>query len=324
VSWVRQVDGTGTVLVRDVPNGPVGAPERVLATGRDLVPWVHASPHHVVISEYTPETRLSVFDLDFGTELHVHRDDLNSREWFPSVTDQLLFYTLHVNGDDGTGWPENSDVYALDLASHDVTSVAPNPAIQTTLGAVGRRLLWWDDRYGHHTWELDHIGELFYTDLDGDGQPHDLTNRGNQDLTTGPVFGFDGHKVLAVELRNGFLHMAPPTCQLVEYDVDAGSRSEHTPQLSGSDCDLLRGPAARMDDWLVYEADPDDQSDLWLWNLRTHERRQLTAHPLRSTAPVVEGRIVVWQDNRNGGWDLYMMDLTDLEAGDLSPEGVTP
>jgi len=38
--------------------------------------------------------------------------------------------------------------------------------------------------------------------------------------------------------------------------------------------------------------------------------KQITTNPSNSKNPVIYGNKVVWQDNRNGNWDIYIQDLS--------------
>jgi len=46
----------------------------------------------------------------------------------------------------------------------------------------------------------------------------------------------------------------------------------------------------------------------------TGKRRPITDYPRRSTAPRLNGGMLVWQDDRNDQWDLYAMDLSHAAA----------
>ena len=75
---------------------------------------------------------------------------------------------------------------------------------------------------------------------------------------------------------------------------------------------------------VILEYDPNGISDLYLWLLDTDEIVQVTEHARFSTSPVLRGDLLVWADDRNDQFDLYMMDLSDVARGDFFPEGLRP
>jgi len=47
--------------------------------------------------------------------------------------------------------------------------------------------------------------------------------------------------------------------------------------------------------------------DIWIW--KGQERKALITDPSDQIEPATDGDTVVWQDNRNGNWDIYAYDL---------------
>ena len=112
----------------------------------------------------------------------------------------------------------------------------------------------------------------------------------------------------------------PPACAVAVYDIRTRARRE----LSRGASACVDVPWALSGDLAVVERSPVGASDLWLYDLRGGAPRQVTRHSRRSTGARLAGSWLVWTDDRNDQWDLYAMDLTDLDRGDFSPEGVTP
>src|SRR5665647_1510057 len=55
---------------------------------------------------------------------------------------------------------------------------------------------------------------------------------------------------------------------------------------------------------------PGDGSDnIYIYDLSAKKQTQLTTNSSDSENPVVYGNSIVWQDNRNGNWDIYAYDL---------------
>ncbi len=86
---------------------------------------------------------------------------------------------------------------------------------------------------------------------------------------------------------------------------------------------------ALADNILVYQDNRDghfDEAgrwvgewDLYVRNLDTGEERLLCGAPGDQVNPDIDGDIVVWQDNRNGDWDVYAAVLSPPEVGSAQP-----
>ncbi|OYT48326.1 hypothetical protein B6U83_03690 [Thermoplasmatales archaeon ex4484_36] len=48
----------------------------------------------------------------------------------------------------------------------------------------------------------------------------------------------------------------------------------------------------------------------YMYDLTTHTEMRITTDPSDQKAPAIYGNIIVWQDGRNGNWDIYAYDLT--------------
>ncbi|OHB90053.1 MAG: hypothetical protein A3C38_04295 [Planctomycetes bacterium RIFCSPHIGHO2_02_FULL_50_42] len=67
--------------------------------------------------------------------------------------------------------------------------------------------------------------------------------------------------------------------------------------------------------------------DIYLYNLKTKETRQITTDPGAQGKPDIYKDVIVWHDKRNGNWDIYLYDLdkgeerrlTDDPADQFSP-----
>jgi beta propeller repeat protein len=145
----------------------------------------------------------------------------------------------------------------------------------------------------------------------------------------GAPAAFDGRRVYLPELHdlNFLQYSADGTCQLASYDVASGARRPigNPSHLAGDACAgyTTVGTLALLDDQRgVRELGP--LSDLCLVRFDTGEQKAITNYPRKSTAPRISDGRLVWLDDRNDVFNVYMMDLRDVDEGDLSPEGVTP
>jgi hypothetical protein len=121
------------------------------------------------------------------------------------------------------------------------------------------------------------------------------------------------------------------TCRLWIHDLATNLRTPLTEavRVGGSPCvaQTWRARAVALSGRrLVVEGAPGSlDSTLALVDVADGTRRAITTYrDAHATLPSLDGDRLVWQDDRGGDFELYFMDLTDAERGDLSPEGVTP
>ncbi len=256
-----------------------------------------------------------VYDLAAFTRTRVDTTDSAGLLW-PRLHGDILAWTQYMVGE---GNSENTEVWARDLATGQTVRVTNDAAISLSARVDGRALAWSDDRRGHHAIFFAHQFDVFTTTL-GAAQPERaVTNRAG-DLQIGSVMGFERGRVLVTDSYQPWIAAPPPArCQPVFYDVATGARTELSPL--DERCDEA---AALSGNRVAVLFDRLGVSDIFLIDASTHQRRRVTNYPRRSERPLLDGDLLVWSDDRNDNWDLYMMDVSDIEVGDLSPEGVTP
>jgi hypothetical protein len=84
---------------------------------------------------------------------------------------------------------------------------------------------------------------------------------------------------------------------------DGESGQEPGPLLVGEDACCLVSSGARVA-WI-------DGGDVWLWDERTGQAEQVVAHPATQKDVALAGDLLVWADDRDGGFDLWAMDLAE-------------
>jgi beta propeller repeat protein len=58
------------------------------------------------------------------------------------------------------------------------------------------------------------------------------------------------------------------------------------------------------EEWLVYTDFGQGNADIWAYNIQTGEKRQLTTNPYNQRRPAASGHRVVYEDDRNGYYDI--------------------
>ncbi len=256
-----------------------------------------------------------LYDLGAGTSTPVARGDRGTE----------TFRQRCVMGGDLVVWSETRDtmrddfdVWIVDARTNTPRQLTTEPAQQWRPATDGRFIAWLDSRRAPSPdWPMSPtLFDVYATDTI-DGGLVNLTRFGDgaNALAVGAV---DAGRALVLEQYD--TPGAPPSCAVAVYDIRTRARRE----LSRDPSACVDVPWALSGDLAVVERSPVGASDLWLYDLRGGAPRRVTTHSRHSTGARLSDSWLVWTDDRNDHWDLYAMDLADLDRGDFSPEGVTP
>lgn len=313
VAWARieaQYQGdVGEVYVRTLPGGV----ERRVATG---VRYPRIAGHRVA---YLRGNSPALLDLDTLVEQRFETPDAQYVQ-APVLTERYIAWSQLMAGTE-----EDFEVIVVDLASGQRMRVGRDPSIQMFPVIEDDSVIWSDDRRGHHTVGLLHLNDVYAAALapSQDEVPaRQISMREGTALQYDYPVALDHHRAFVTEWRGEVLDRdAVRRCQPVLFDV---TTRERTP-LAEETVECFQ-PGALAGTRAILQFDPDGASDLYLVDLSTGQRTRLTTYNRRSARPRLshDGNLLVWQDDRNEDWELYYMDLTDADRGDLSPEGITP
>lgn len=310
VAWLRTdprtQDPRSALYTRDV--GTLG--ERRLAESA-LLPSVAGG--RVVFYEGDGCT---LFDLAAGTSAPVARGDRGASTFRQRC---VMVGDLIVWSETRDTMRDDYDVWVVDARTNTPRQLTTEPAQQWRPVTDGRFVAWLDSRRAPSPgWPMSPtLFDVFAADATDGAPAVNLTQlaSGANALAVGAV---DAGRALVLEQYDA--PGGPPACAVAVYDIRTRARRE----LSRGASVCVDVPWALSGDLAVVERSPVGASDLWLYDLRGGAPRQVTRHSRRSTGARLAGSWLVWTDDRNDQWDLYAMDLTDLDRGDFSPEGVTP
>lgn len=303
VAWSRQMrGGPSEIWVQDLPDGEA----RFVAEG--VVPSLSGDRIAYL------RDGLFVIDLMTGVEQEIETPEARNLQ-SPHLEGSLLVWSFYPEGTE-----DRTDMLAFDLDTGERTILAEHGALQQfpVVERGGRRIAYRDDRHGHHTVGLLHLFDIFLIDAPG-VETQRMTMRAAEQVF-GYVRSFESGQVLTDEVigpltPGGQDHPCRPV--LVDLDRD-------TMRTLGEPIRPCYTSRDRSEQRAVLEYDPSGISDLYLWLLDTDEVVQVTDHSRLSTSPVLRGDLLVWTDDRNDQYELYMMDLSDMESGDFFPEGLRP
>ena len=320
--WGRS--GVGLYL-KELPDGP----ERKIVDG--IVANFAFDGQRVVANA---GTYFVVVDVDTMQESEITPMDLYGELGAPSFAGNRVVWQQHIP--QSWAWDESEDIYVYDLETRTLAHVTDSHVMRTDAIGDDSQVVWGDGSRFHDWINYNSYYDLYVADF-AKGTGGRAIAVGGDAISTVPMALRKG-RVLAYEEQlygTDFGIIGTNTCQLLLYDVATGQRTELEPvqAVDGTQCDATQPgfstlltfnsykPDAFDGDRVVRELHPLDEADLYLYDLATGAHYQLTDHPRRSQHPRIDGNILVWQDDRNDQSDLYMMDVSDVAAGDVFPKG---
>lgn len=209
--------------------------------------------------------------------------DLTSGTEFPICTD-AGDQTLPVISGDWVAWQDNRngnwDIYAYNLTTKETVRITSHERDQLHPAISGSTVVWEDYRHGP--------GEIY---------TYDLASRTETQVSSGPADetfpAVSGATIVWSDLRDGQkdIYRYDPTRGALRITYGAGEQSQ----------------AAVQNDLLVYTDYGNGPGDpnLSFVALASGAGGQLTADPNRQEEPAIGTKIVVWQDNRDGTFQIY-------------------
>jgi len=202
-------------------------------------------------------------------------------------------YDADVDGDYVVYWgnqDQNHHIYLYKISDSSTTRITSvNNSSKGYPKISGNYVVWSDNRNGDY--------DIFFYDI---SQPQ----LGDRPLIVRPydqyVYDFDKTKLLLMDYQGDFPNI---NFRFLCYDISTNQEIliKEDPIRSASISGNL----------VVY----DYNSDIYLYNLFTHETEVICDNPAEQHNPTIDGRTIVWEDNRNGDWDLYECTLWYWQSG---------
>jgi beta propeller repeat protein len=262
---------------------PVMLDSRPLAEGPTAHSWPRVSgpwlvwqegPPNADASLSEPNTDIFVRDLRSGVSRAL---TTSHRAAHPAISGNLVVWTEVT--------PNGRDIVGVDLSSGQPLTVTSAPGAQDFADIDGSLVVWLDAR--------DARTDIYGVDLrDGHEFPVAVgpAPRYHARVSAGRVVWQEGRTrptrpdIFLLDLASG-----------VERQIST-SHLAAQPSLSG--------------DWVVFADGFSNAPSIMAFNLQTAELRKLSSAADGARAnPVVNGPLVVWQDQREDDWDIYAYDL---------------
>ncbi len=311
VAWVRSTypeQSPDEIWVRDLPNGI----EHFVSKGT----YPSLSGDRIA---FVRDAQTIVRELSTGQETVIDEADDPTR-WQPPKLDG-----------DRVAWGRKTAMQRYDVVVFDLKTRERFVAVSNYTWSQFRPLLRGDtlvwNIFQHNVYQpSDRLADfdVYRADLSASTRPPATTQVTHHvgDIAYSDIAALDQNRIVITEARKqwvgeGLDVVDVGPCTPVIIDLQSGARTALAPE--SREC---FNALALSGNRAILEYDAQGVSDLYLVKLQTGERVQLTNYPRKSTGAKLDGNLLVWQDDRNEAWDLYMMDLTDVDSGDLHPEGI--
>jgi beta propeller repeat protein len=255
----------------------------------------------------------------------------------PAINGSLVVYQDNRNG--------NWDIYLYNLTSQTETRITTNTASQTNPDIENNNIIWQDNRNGNwdiYLYDLSSRLERRVTTSSSDEQNPAISGNllvydksimvGN--LITTAVFSYNIASNVETQVSNsGDANSNPSiygryvlyqsgraseldTLHLIEMRNLVNS-SDNWEGYDGYNPDISENYAVYEDHggWTVSGNDIIYNSNIMLLNLDTKIKNQITGDTKDHLNPKISGGRMVYMDNRNGNWDIYMTVMVMAQAG---------
>ncbi|MFC1612019.1 MopE-related protein [Myxococcota bacterium] len=247
------------------------------------------------VSPYLDGDRLIMRDMSDGGMGPLVLYDLTSNTSRPITSHRSYKDSPFIRGD-SVVWHEerngNWDVYYYDIRSDVERRITTDPASDADAKISGHRIVFNSNRRGQY--------EVYLYDLDT-GTETLLAPNGRMQAT--PTI--EGDLVVWREPIGTIFNV-------IVYDLATEERRQITPSV-GAYNNGSQARAPRISGNLIVWTDfrhsvehPPENADIYLYNLDTDEETQVTSRMGRQNFPAVSGAGVLYTDDRNGDYDIYL------------------
>jgi beta propeller repeat protein len=184
------------------------------------------------------------------------------------------------------------NIWAKNLVTGEIRQITSHERDQIRPGISGTTLVWEDYRHG--------LGEIYKYDLDSRAETRITFDIANQTLPA-----VSGNTIIWIDQRDSYKHLYRQGTGGEEQRLTYGTDERSQPTVNGA-----------LVVYADYGAGYDDPNLSYL-DLLTGRSGRLTSHPARQEEPAIGSNMVVWQDDRDGDWQIY---TSEFEMSQLPVE----
>ena len=225
----------------------------------------------------TGDWQLLTYDLSTGQETQFAHEDRNYGFGRLALSGHRA--TWHMNRNN------NWDIFVYDFVTHHETRLTTDPADQADPAIFGDRVTWSDKRNHGLWWDL--YSYDFTTGIETRLTDSTTLARGSANF---------GNRIVWGDIRGGLFN-------LYEYDFTRSDHERHVNATSFENALTMWGSRVA---WM------SAADDIYAYDLDAGEQKRVTNLPSSQQLPWISQDYLVWQDNRNGGWNIYIARLADI------------
>jgi beta propeller repeat protein len=225
----------------------------------------------------TGDWQLLTYDLNAGQETQFASEDRNYGFGRLALSGHRAAW--HMNRND------NWDIFIYDFDTHKETRLTTDPADQADPAIYGDRVTWSDKRNHGIWWDL-------YSSNFATGKEDRLTD--STTLARGSAIS--GNRIVWGDIRGG-------PFSLYEYDFNRSDHERHV------NADSLENALTIWGSRVAWMSGNDE---IYAYDLDAGGQKRVTSLASSQQLPWISQDYLVWQDNRNGDWDVYIARLADI------------
>jgi len=282
-----------------------------------------------------------VYTVEGGVEPEARVTTNTANQMEPSIFGNLIVYQDDRNG--------NWDIYMYDLLSQTETRITTNTATQQYPDIEGNRIVWQDNRNGN----LD----VYMYDLTTQTERRVTTTSSNRNpAISGDLIAYEKtvtannaqrYVIYYFDLSTNAEAQVPGTLDQKSNPAISGTRIVYqTPEIFELETqnEIIMQDVASEATWKTNNAADQEKpdinenlivyedhrtytmyvgytSDIYLYNIDSQTINQVTSDSKNQVSPAVHGGRIVYMDDRNGNWDIYM---TTVAYATAAPTPSTP